>query len=47
MKELQQHVDKLADLLNDPHPGLFSWFEMVKSEVEWITNFGISKGIKA
>lgn len=24
-KKLKEHVDKMQDLLNDPHPGLYTW----------------------
>ena len=37
--ELKSHVDKLAGLLSDPHPGLFTWLNAVNNKIEAIAEF--------
>jgi hypothetical protein len=37
-RDLKEHVDKLALLLGEPEPGLWSWCNFVALEVKEIVN---------
>lgn len=37
-KTLQEHIDKLKRLLDDPQPGLFSWNEMLNRRMQTISD---------
>jgi hypothetical protein len=39
LEELKEHVDKLQQLLADPHPGLFTWIEWVAHHCKAIAEF--------
>lgn len=39
---LRGHVRILASLLDDPHPGLFTWRESLCDQIQQIKQFGLS-----
>ncbi len=39
LKELKDCVDKLQDLLHDPHPGLFTWQDAVYQNMKEISEY--------
>ena len=39
IEELQEIVNGLKALLDDPHPGLFTWQAMVAKRLEQFTKF--------
>lgn len=39
LDRLSEHINALKNLLDDPHPGLFTWVEIFAKHMEAITSF--------
>lgn len=44
--KLKEYTESLLELLNDPHPGLFTWREMLAKRLADITAFVPLKGME-
>lgn len=42
-QQIADHAEKLAKLMRDPQPGLFTWSEFVRQHAQWLSDWWAGK----